>query len=285
MSVTIDDEGWIKEAIGIYYPNLSFGPFPVGQPRWIVLHGTASGAGSTAQGIAGTWAAQSASGGGDASTHILINKDGTYVQGLSLKETAWGNCCLFDNPFNGAQYARFLPDGNQNLTTISIEHVKYDGQENSDLITLAQRKTSFAVVKAICEWAGIPKQVITVGDPSQGGIIRHRDIDAKNRFYCPGAYPFADLQNFLNGGPGMFSNDLCIAIWNSYFSSVRELPPPRDTGIFNSWRAEWMNGHYRGCCLSAEYPVALPNGAPGVAQNYAGGTCVWDKKAGAATWL
>jgi N-acetylmuramoyl-L-alanine amidase len=285
MSVTIDNQGWIAEAIGIYYPNLTFGTFPAGQPKWIVLHGTASGPGSSAQAIANTWAVASANGTGNASTHILINKDGTSVQGLSLHVTAWGNCCLTDNPNNGAQYARFLPRGNQNYNTISIEHVKYDMQQNSDELTPAQRATSFAVVKAICEEYDIPKQVITVGDPSHGGIIRHRDIDALNRFYCPGPYPFADLQNFLNGGPEMFSNDLCIAVWNSYFLSIGKTPPPRDTGIFDDWRSQWMNGQYKGCCLSAEYSVPLPNGDPGVAQNYAGGTCVWNKKTNIAIWL
>ena len=35
----------------------------------------------------------------------------------------------------------------------------------------------------------------------------------------------------------MFSNDLCIAVWNSYFVSIGKTPPPRDTGIFNDWRS------------------------------------------------
>jgi hypothetical protein len=84
----------------------------------------------------------------------------------------------------------------------------------------------------------------------------------------------------------MFSNDLCVAVWNSYFLSISKPIPQRDTGIFTEWRSQWMNGNYKGCCLSAEYPVKLPpNGDPGVAQNFAGGTCVWNKKTSSATWL
>jgi hypothetical protein len=92
-------------------------------------------------------------------------------------------------------------------------------------------------------------------------------------------------KDFLKGESEIFSNELCIAAWNSYFSSIGKPPPPRDTGIFNDWRSQWMNGNYKGCCLSAEYPVTLPNGDPGVAQNYAGGTCVWNKKTNTPTWL
>jgi hypothetical protein len=83
----------------------------------------------------------------------------------------------------------------------------------------------------------------------------------------------------------MFSNELCIAIWESYFKSISVAPPPRDTGIFNSWRQLWINGNFKGCCLSYEYPVTLPNGHPGVAQNYAGGTCTWDNTTSIPTWL
>ena len=80
----------------------------------------------------------------------------------------------------------------------------------------------------------------------------------------------------------MFSNDLCVAVWNS---GIAKPIPLRGTGIFNDWRSQWMNGNYKGCCLSQEYQVTLPNGDPGVAQNFAGGTCVWNKKTNSPTWL
>jgi hypothetical protein len=84
----------------------------------------------------------------------------------------------------------------------------------------------------------------------------------------------------------MFSNGLCVAVFNSYFVSTGKPLPIRDTGIFNDWRSQWINGNYKGCCLSDEYPVTVPpNGDPGVAQNFAGGTCVYNNKTKFATWL
>lgn len=93
------------------------------------------------------------------------------------------------------------------------------------------------------------------------------------------------ILNAAKGGYPVFSNELCVALWNSYFLSIGKPPPPRDTGIFNSWRALWISGRFKGCCLGGEYPVTLPNGHTGVAQNYAGGTCIWDKVTGTPTWI
>ena len=192
--ITIDKDGWIKEAIGIYYPNRSWGAF-IQKPRQIVLHGTAT-ANATAQDIANNWANTD----GDASAHIIINKDGSFVQGLSLNATAWANCCLTDNPNTGALWARQLPLGNQNYWSIAIEHCKYDPNYNSDVLTPEQQVTSFALVKAICEYHGIPKQVIGIGDISNGGIIGHCNIDQLNRTYCPGPYSWQALSDYLQGG-------------------------------------------------------------------------------------
>jgi hypothetical protein len=83
----------------------------------------------------------------------------------------------------------------------------------------------------------------------------------------------------------IFSNDLCVEVYSSYFKSIGKPPPPRDTDIFNDWRDHWIHGDFKGCCLSAEYKVTLDNGDPGVAQNFAGGTCVFNNKTKSATWL
>src|SRR5581483_2487115 len=192
--ITIDKDGWIKEAIGIYYPNRSWGAFTQ-KPRQIVIHGTAT-ANATAQDIANNWANTD----GDASAHIIINKDGSFVQGLSLRATAWANCCLTDNPNTGALWDRGLPLGNQNYWSVAVEHCKYDPNYNSDVLTPEQQATSFALVKAICEYHGIPKQVVGIGDISQGGIIGHCNIDQLNRTYCPGPYPWQALSDYLQGG-------------------------------------------------------------------------------------
>ena len=193
MNITIDKDGWIKEAIGIYYPNRSWGAFTQ-KPREIVLHGTATPQG-TAQDIATGWHNVD----GDASAHIIINKDGSFVQGLSLNWTAWANCCLTDNPNNGLKWDRRLLVGNQNYWSIAIEHCKDDPNYNSDVLTPAQQATSFALVKAICEYHGIPKMVVGYDDISNGGVIGHCTIDALNRTYCPGTYPWKELKDFIQG--------------------------------------------------------------------------------------
>ncbi len=281
MTITIDKDGWIKEAIGIYYSGRSWGAFTE-KPRQIVIHGTAGG---NAQNIATSWAASD----GDASAHILINKDGSFVQGLSLDWTAWANCCLTDNPNTGGRWDRRLPIGNQNAWSIAIEHCKDDTQRNSDILTPAQQATSFALCKAICEYHNIPKQVIGFGDISNGGIIGHCNIDALNRTYCPGPYPWKELQESLKGATqhmGTFSNQTAVDVWNSqlaYFTALKQPLPPRDTGIFHAWVNEWKAGRFKGVPLSDEWPITMPDDGKGLAQNYGGGTCTWYK--GVAGWL
>jgi N-acetylmuramoyl-L-alanine amidase len=276
MSVTLDNQGWFAEANGIYYPNLTFGPFSAGEPRWIVLHGTACNQ-CLAVDIGHDWAALSFNGKGQASTHLIIDKDGTFVQGLSCLQTAWGNSGASDST-----RAEYLPTTNLNFVTISIEHCKYDAQLNSDLLTLPQQVTSFAVVEALCNKYNIPKNVVTIDDVSNGGIIRHRDCDNKYRWNCPGPYPFQDLANFLRR-KDVFSDALCIIVWDSFFNTMGHNTilaiPPRDTGIFNEWRSQWIAGNFKGACLGWEYATILPNGHKGVGQNFGGGTCLWDSDA------
>ena len=278
MSITIDDQGWIKEATGIYYGADSFGPFAPGQPKWLVLHGTAW-PGGTADIIANSWASEVARGQLGAATHCIIDKSGYITQGITLLNTGAGN-----SGAAGSGRAPYLPAGNLNFVTISVEHCKYDAVYNSDTLTPQQQDTSFAFIKACCDkYPTIKRNVVTIQDCSQGGIIRHYDCDQKNRPFCPGPYPLADLQNFLNGGPSMFSDQLCIQIWESNFKATGRGVPLRDRGIFDEWRAQWLAGHFKGAPLTDEYPVTLPSGKPSVAQNFAGGTCVWN--GGNPIWL
>ncbi len=283
MTVTIDTDGWIREAMGIHFTHRSWGAFQQ-KPRQIVLHGTAWPAG-TAQIIATEWATST----GDASAHIIINKDGSYVQGISLNWTAWANCCLTDSPYTGAKWDRRLLEGNQNHWSIAIEHCKDDKDRNSDVLTPEQQATSFELVKAICDYHSIPKKVIEYSDISQGGIIRHKDIDAENRPYCPGPYPLGELQQYLGEGtmPDTF-NQMIIELWNSmtdYFKAQNAPLPPRDTAIFNSWRQELISGHFRGLPLTGEYNTVDQQGEQIVAQNYSGGVCRWYPKSGVVVWL
>jgi N-acetylmuramoyl-L-alanine amidase CwlA len=270
MTVTIDSNGWIKEAQGIYYPNLTFGLFGGGQPKWIVLHGTACNQ-CTAQDIAQSWASQSFNGTGDASTHLIIDKNGSYVQGLSLLYTAWGNSGASDSA-----RANFLPATNLNYFTLSIEHCKYDAQANSDILTPEQTFTSFTVIDAICRKYNIQRNVVTIDDCSAGGIIRHRDCDLKYRAFCPGPYPFNDLHNYLRRipmGPGF--NTMVVSIWKTY---------RRDTGLFNEWRNQLLAGNYKGAPSSNEYNTVDPDSnVATVAQDYGSNTCLWN--AGNPRWL
>ena len=278
--MTIDSNGWIREATGIYYPALTFGPFPAGQPKWIVIHGTAWN-GGTARIIAESWRNDSINGTGKASVHALIDKSGEIVQGLPFTHTAWGNCCLSGN------HANFLPSGNQNWNTLSIEHCKYDTW-NTEVLTPMQQISSFALVKALCEKYGIPKQVIGIGDPSNGGIIGHKDIDVVNRSNCPGAYPWQALQDFIVAKESTPLVDACIiAIWASqasYFKGIQQSLPARDTGIFDSWRRALLRGSFKGVPISQEYACPTADGTgTTVAQNFAGGTCLWNN--GNPTWV
>src|SRR3981081_4374179 len=131
MPVTIDSDGWIKEALDGGYQDLTFGPFSPGLPKWIVLHGTAWPNGRATD-IAASWAR-----GSQASSHVIIDKDGTIVQGISLKDTAWGN-----SGATGSPRASFLPRTNLNFVTFSMEHCKYDAATNSDILTLQQQVSS-----------------------------------------------------------------------------------------------------------------------------------------------
>lgn len=273
MSVTIDDQGWIKEAIGIYYPSHTFGPFLPGQPQWIVLHGTASGAGSSARSIATDWS-NTPPGPGAVSTHILIDKDGAYVQGLSLLNTAWGNSGTDNSP-----RAPYLPGGNLNKYTISIEHVKYDS-DDGDMLTPGQQATSFAVIKAICEKYGIAKKVVTIKDVSNGGIIRHADCDAANRSHCPGPYPFADLQHFLDGDNmnhfiGTHANDSRVQLWEAFSRAEGKTPPRQGTGIFNSWIDCLNRDICPGSPCGNEFSLTLGDGRVVMAQIFTGAMCMW----------
>lgn len=85
-------------------------------------------------------------------------------------------------------------------------------------------------------------------------------------------------------------NTMIVELWASqeaYFKALGQTLPPRDTGIFGAWRNELLAGHFRGVVLSGEYPVTDPDGSgdPCVAQNFAGGTCRWNKRTNQATWI
>ncbi len=280
-SITIDDQGWIKEATGIYYPSHTFGPFAPGRPKWIVIHATASGPGSTAQGIARDWANTPPTASNAVSVHCLIGKDASdgLVQGLSCLNAAWGNSGASDSPRKS--YLPPVPN-NLNFFTLSVEHVKYDMQANSDPLTDYQKTTSFALVDAWCTRYGIPREVTSIGDPSQGGIISHADCDGKYREFCPGDYPWQELSDYLNGGVSMdnhfigtHANDTRVQLWRSFSQGIGRPAPREGTGLFNDWVNALNIGENRGSPYGPEYPLTLGNGTVVMAQSFPAGIWAW----------
>lgn len=104
------------------------------------------------------------------STHFLVGKDGSVVQFVSTKDTAFGNG-IVDNPISGLLLSR--PGVNPNLWTISIEH---EGKAN-DGLTVAQEASSIKLVKFLAKKWAIPLD--------RTHVIRHTEIYAGK--VCPGA--------------------------------------------------------------------------------------------------
>jgi hypothetical protein len=175
--------GWLDAALDGHYGAKS-SPRDGHKPIFLVLHGTAGGTSAVA--IDNYFASP----GVEASSHFIIDQQGVIIQGVSCDTAAWANCCL------SAGHASYLnPAINQNLYTISIEHVK-SSTDNSDALTAIQAQRSFELIDCICDAYAIPKRA---GD-ARGGIISHADIDPINRSRCPGAYPWDGLWASLNGG-------------------------------------------------------------------------------------
>ena len=162
--------------------------FPTGthgqnHPRWIILHGTASGDG-TAEQQARFFAGTSAHG-----VHFVIGKDGTVIQLVALADAAYGNGII-----QAPHDSWWTPAVNPNLQTISIEHCKM-AADNSDLLTPAQQDASFRLVKWLCDRLNIPARKAD----ASGGITGHFSIEGVDRKNCPGPYPWDELFNFLGG--------------------------------------------------------------------------------------
>ncbi len=168
-----------------WYPTPGFG-VPTGthgqnKPRWIILHGTASGDGTAMQ-QARYFASTKQHG-----VHFVIGKDGTVIQMIALADAAYGNG-IIQSPHDSWW------TGNPNLCTISIEHCKTK-PDNSDVLTPAQQDASFKLVAWLCKTLHIPARQAD----AQGGITGHFSIEGIDRKNCPGAYPWAALWKYLEG--------------------------------------------------------------------------------------
>lgn len=195
-----DQDGWLDIAKEYNISDNSWdrGGVPA---THLVIHGTAGGSDG-----AGTLAYEASVG---VSTHFAISTNGDIYQGIPCSRAAWGNAPLMSPTLNFAH-----ADLNPNLWTISIEFCKPD-TTNQINITDAQKQSGFALIAAICDNYNIPKRQ---GD-SNGGIIRHADINSIDRAMCPGTFPFDDLWTYLQSAGGD-TTVLTIDQASKYFTEV-----------------------------------------------------------------
>jgi hypothetical protein len=153
------------------------------QPQWIIVHGTAGG--TSATGIAQYFQTDDP----PTSTHYIVGLQGEVVQCVRDSDSAWGNGVV-----TTGHDAWWSPNLNPNFTTISIEHVKPDTQNQSQL-TQAQMEASFQLIESLCRTHNIPMRAAD----QNGGITSHASIDPVNRSFCPGAYPWTQLWAYLQG--------------------------------------------------------------------------------------
>lgn len=153
------------------------------QPQWIIVHGTAGG--TSAEAIARYFQTDDP----PTSTHYIVGLQGEVAQCVRDADSAWGNGVV-----TTGHDVWWSPQLNPNFVTISIEHVKPDTQNRSQL-TQAQKEASFRLIAHLCESYGIPKQAAN----QLGGITSHASIDPVNRAFCPGAYPWDELWAYLQG--------------------------------------------------------------------------------------
>src|SRR5580765_6772950 len=145
LNLKFDANGWLDEAIEINYLNKSEDR-QGNKIKYLIIHGTAGG--TSAQGIANFFA----TGSEQASAHIVIDQQGTIVQGVPLSLAAWGNGPIDGTPADNLGFrtesdgvhrdAWWDPNLNPNFITVSIEHVKAH-DDNSDELTPAQQAASF----------------------------------------------------------------------------------------------------------------------------------------------
>ena len=163
------------------------------KPKYVILHGTAGG--TSAQEIAQFFKGTEG-GSNPVSAHYVVDEQGIIYQCNLESDGAWANGVVTagHDPWwneNG--------NPNPNNVTISIEHVKPD-DANATQLTSAQQAASFALVKDICQRNNIPMRVAD----ANGGITGHFSIDPINRARCPGTFNYGNLWSYLaNGGNTM----------------------------------------------------------------------------------
>jgi N-acetyl-anhydromuramyl-L-alanine amidase AmpD len=188
-------DGWVDIAIQMRNLDNTFGPL-IAKPWFIVVHGTADTGKPTAVQVAQDMQRKDIAIENRKSVHFIIDKDGSLVQQLPITLSAWGNG---GPPPDQPPSDPWLPPGNPNNYTISIEHVKWTA-DNSEELTSQQKKTSFALIDELCKVTGIPRHTSKTDSEQvirHGGIIGHFNISPGDRKNCPGTFPWVELRNFL----------------------------------------------------------------------------------------
>jgi hypothetical protein len=226
----------------------------------IVIHKTACNAPCSAVDVANFFANDTA----EASTHFIIDLDGSIVQCVSLADGAAGNCCLeagHDTYWDS--YASKY--GNLNLCTFSIEHVDHT-VDNSQSPTQAQLNSSFSLVLWLCQQFSI----------SPDRIKTHASLDPKTRAMCPGNYPMSTLIAYVRSNLVNTNQQKSILDhWNSFFLTLQEaakltviVTPSTGTGIYNAWLSLYLKGKQLGPATSYEYPSVDWSGTPIICQDF-----------------
>lgn len=184
------------------------------QPKWIIVHGTAGG--TSATGIAQYFQTDDP----PTSTHYVVGLQGEVVQCVRDADSAWGNGVV-----TAGHDAWWSPQLNPNFVTISIEHVKPDTQNRSQL-TQAQMEASFRLIESLCDKYGIPKRAAD----QNGGITSHASIDPVNRSFCPGAYPWDQLWAYLQG------EDLHVGVPSGWKDDGATLTAPNGIAVTLGFR-------------------------------------------------
>lgn len=215
-----------------YFPN-------TGKKLFIILHGTAGG--SSALAIAEYFKSTEGSS-NPVSSHYIIGMEGEIVQCVDERNGAYGNGVVTNQSWLG----------NPNYYTISIEHVK-QSKDNSDVLTIPQKQSSFELIRDICIRNNIAMQPADM----KSGITGHFAIDPINRSRCPGNYPWDELWRYLAVGGVINMNAYQLQAMNDCWDSVLKNMvggmTPKNTPIYQSWQSAYLQGKFYGPPVTHEY--------------------------------
>jgi len=127
-----------------------------------------------------------ASGNADASSTVMVQKDGSILRVIPEADGPWTNGDVKSPSAKGQQLLNKIGGVNPNLVTLSIETEGMSGEVLPE-----------AAVNAICwqltEW-------MTTYGLTKNDIYKHADINSVTRAFCPGTYFDAVMKRLEGGG-------------------------------------------------------------------------------------